>query len=187
MCPMNCSFWAYEVCMNFRGVYCRGVTKRSGAAKISNFSHQGWKRLFWIRGDPDLRKWRGAPDSWVTPLGSTDHPVIWLCCSGAHNSRELDVTKVVLPDEHIVNKVPVLGAWVNPATYWPVGNLCWWWPEFASHRDPITWSCWHSHYLYHSVTHGQLWKPQHTYVRHVIWKSHFRVRKMSKFPKLTKI
>jgi len=33
----------------------------------------------------------------------------------------------------------------------------------------------------HSVMHGQLWKPQHTYVKCVIWKSHFKLNRAFNF------
>jgi len=40
-----------------------------------------------------------------------------------HDTCEPDVPKVTLPDEHIVNKVPVLGVRVHPAGFELVGLL----------------------------------------------------------------
>jgi len=40
-----------------------------------------------------------------------------------HDVREPDVLVVTLPDEQIVDKVPVLGVWVHPAGFELVGLL----------------------------------------------------------------
>jgi len=101
--------------------------------------------------------------------GSADHPVVWPRYGGTHDMCEPAVLEVTLPDKHVVDKVPVLGARVHPAGFELVGLLenCVGDDHAALHtRDPITWNHWHSRCLYYAsqwlcATDGNPTQPGH--------------------------